>query len=251
MTPTQVGMRCPDCAGQTTKVKKARTTTSASISGSTVPRATFVLIAINIAVFIAEVAAGSGFSSGGGGDVFAKGSLYGPAIHLGDEYWRIVTYGFLHAGIIHIGFNMFILYYIGVMLEPAIGPLRFVAIYFSSLLAGAFGALLVNPHTETVGASGAIFGLMGAAFVIQHMRGYNPMQSGLGFLIIANLVLSFVLANVSIGGHIGGLIGGAAAGLLIEHFSKGRDSAFVPVMACVMVGLISAGGAILVADAIF
>ena len=96
------------------------------------------------------------------------------------EYWRILTAGFLHTGFLHLLFNMFGLYILGGLLEPAIGRLRFGIIYFVSLLAGSFGALLLEPTAPTVGASGAIFGLMGAAVVVMRNRGINPMESGLG-----------------------------------------------------------------------
>ena len=112
---------------------------------------------------------------------------------------------------IHLLFNMFGLYILGGLLEPAIGRLRFGIIYFVSLLAGSFGALLLEPTAPTVGASGAIFGLMGAAVVVMRNRGINPMESGIGLWIGLNLLITFTIPNISIGGHIGGLIGGAVA----------------------------------------
>ena len=126
------------------------------------------------------------------------------------QIWRIVTGGFLHENLLHIGFNMWVLYYLGMMLEPAIGRLRFGMVYAVSLLAGSFGALLVSPHGSTVGASGAIFGLMGAAAVEMRARQIPLMQSGVGGLILINLIISFTIPGISWGGHIGGLIGGVA-----------------------------------------
>ena len=131
------------------------------------------------------------------------------------DYWRIVTAGFLHTGMIHLLFNMFGLYILGGLLEPAVGRLRFGIIYFVSLLAGSFGALLLEPTAPTVGASGAIFGLMGAAVVVMRNRGINPMESGLGLWIGLNLLITFTIPNISIGGHIGGLIGGAVAAVIM------------------------------------
>ena len=110
---------------------------------------------------------------------------------------------------------MFSLYILGSLLEPAIGRLRFALIYFVSLLAGSFGALLLDPNGLTVGASGAIFGLMGAAVVVMRNRGINPMESGLGLWIGLNLLITFTVPGISIGGHIGGLIGGALAALVL------------------------------------
>src|SRR5205085_10241842 len=127
------------------------------------------------------------------------------------QWWRIITGGFLHANIIHIGFNMYGLYLLGQMLEPALGSLRFAVIYGVSLLTGSLGALLVSPHSLVVGASGAVFGLLGAAAVETRERRIPLMQSGVGGLILINLVISFSVPGISWGGHIGGLIGGALA----------------------------------------
>src|SRR5438270_10516351 len=147
MTPTPVGMRCPECARERTKVRTTRTL-------QRTPIVTQALIAINVAVFLAETAAGAPLGGGGGGTVFIKGALFGPLIVHQHEYWRIVTSGFLHDGILHIAFNMFFLYVMGTILEPAIGRLNFVAVYFASLIAGSFGALLFQPTAVAVGASG-------------------------------------------------------------------------------------------------
>jgi membrane associated rhomboid family serine protease len=157
-----------------------------------------------------------------------------------------VTAGFLHSGLLHIGFNMYILYWLGTMLEPSLGHARFLALYLASLLAGSFGALLVSPNAVTVGASGAVFGLMGAAFVMQRARGMDPMQSGIGPVILFNLVLSFVIPNISIGGHIGGLVGGAAAAFAMERLAGRRPGIAAPIAACVAVGAIAVVAAIAV-----
>ena len=169
------------------------------------------------------------------------------------EYWRLVTGGFLHdpGNILHIAFNMYILYWLGTMLEPVLGHVRFIALYFASLLAGSFGALVAEPTALTVGASGAVFGLMAAAFVFQRARGIDPWRSGLGPVILLNLALPFVFPglNISIGGHIGGLIGGAIAALAIERLGAMRRGDLYPVLACVAVGVVSIVGAIVVSDA--
>jgi membrane associated rhomboid family serine protease len=240
MTSTTVGMRCPECAKQRTKVRTARTMTSD-------PYATYVLMAVNILAFFGSAAGGSGLGSGGGGNVFRDGALYGPAIDLNNEYWRLVTSGFLHSGILHLAFNMYVLYWLGTMMEPALGRPKFLALYFTSMLAGSFGALLVEPDVYTVGASGAVFGLMGGAFVTQRLRGIDPMQSGIGPIILLNLALTFVIGNISIGGHIGGLIGGAIAAFALERLSQGRRSELVPLLACLVIAVLSVAGAIAVA----
>ena len=105
------------------------------------------------------------------------------------RYYRLITGAFLHdpSNPLHLFFNMYILYWLGTMLEPVLGHLRFVALYFASLLAGSFGALVATPHGLTVGASGAVFGLMAAAFVFQRARGVDPWRSGLGPVILFDL----------------------------------------------------------------
>ena len=152
-----------------------------------------------------------------------EGALFGSFPGLPDlgvahgQCWRLVTSGFLHENLLHIGFNMYVLYILGMMLEPALGRLRFGVIYGVSLLTGSLGALLVSPHVLTVGASGAVFGIMGAAAVEMRARQIPVMQSGVGGLILINLVISFTLPGISWGGHIGGLIGGALAALILQE----------------------------------
>jgi membrane associated rhomboid family serine protease len=242
MTSTPVGMRCPDCAGQRQRVQTMR-------SLHVDPIATYVLIGINVLMFLGSGGGGGVLTGGGSGgsQVFTDFALWGPAIELKHEYWRLITGGFLHSGILHIGFNMYILYWLGTMLEPSLGHARFVALYFASLLAGSFGALLLNPNAVTVGASGAVFGLMGAAFVLQRARGIDPMQSGLGPIILINLVLGFVIPNVSIGGHLGGLVGGVLCAFAMERVSGRGRGVVLPVAACVLIGVVAAVAGVAVA----
>ena len=245
MTSTPVGMRCPECARQRTRV--APTGAGIARRGGE-PLATYALIAINVIVFLAELGAGGSNTLNGGGSLIRDGGLLGPAIHNQGDYYRIVTAGFLHAGFLHIAFNMFVLYVLGTLLEPAIGTPRFLAIYFVSLLAGSFGALLLTPDTITVGASGAIFGLMGATIVIARRRGVEQIASQIGLYLVINLVLTFSIAGISVGGHIGGLIGGVLAGLLIatlERRAAGNRAALaMEVAGLVLLGAIFLGGAL-------
>jgi membrane associated rhomboid family serine protease len=182
---------------------------------TTGPIATQVLIAVNLTVFVLTIFAG-GRLTRGGGDAFADFGLFGPAIAEGGEWYRVITGGFLHNGLIHVGFNMYLLYVLGNMLERGIGTLRFSTLYLTSLIGGSFGALLVSPRALTVGASGAVFGLMGATFVIIRQRGGDPFAGGLGMLIGINLIITFAVSSISIGGHIGGLLTGALVGYLTE-----------------------------------
>jgi len=231
MTPTSVGMRCPECSKERTPVR-----TLGSIASE--PTVTYVLIALNVLAYIGSLASGSGVTERGGGDVIANGALFGPAIASGHEYWRLITSGFLHAGLIHIGFNMYLLWILGQMLEPSIGHVKFVALYVVSLLGGAFGALLVSPDAVTVGASGAVFGLMGGAVVMMRARGFDPMQSGIPALIGLNLAISFIIPGISIGGHIGGLVAGAGAAFVLIELGDRARSAVLPLLGC----LVLAGG---------
>ena len=210
MTPTPVGMRCPECSRQRTRVK-----TSATIAHGETPVATYIIMGVCVALELGALAGGSGAASGGGDQLLLNFGLNGPDVANGEVY-RLVTSGFLHAGLFHLLVNMYTLYVLGTLLEPAIGRLRFSIVYFVSLLCGSFGALLLSPEKFTVGASGAIFGLMGAAVVVLRNRGIDPMQSGLPLWIGINLVFSFSFADrISVGGHIGGLIGGAIAAIVL------------------------------------
>jgi membrane associated rhomboid family serine protease len=242
MTTTSVGMRCPECAGEKQQVRTLR-------SASDDPVLTYVLMGVSVVAFVGEMAGGASATGGGfgGSTLLVEGAVAGPAVADG-EYWRLLTAGFLHAGFFHLVFNMFSLYILGTMLEPAIGRLRFALIYFVSLLAGSFGALIVEPDSLTVGASGAIFGLMGAAVVVLRNRGISLMESGLGLWIGLNLLLTFTIPNISIGGHIGGLIGGALAALVLFDLRDAvRVPAMLPNLLAALIGVAAVAGSIAVA----
>lgn len=224
MTPTSVGMRCPECAGDSTEV---RTAASVKAGGGAV-QATFVLIGINVFVFVLQLLGGG--SSGTGGEIFLQGALCGNAVGEGGfcggggqllqtdggEWWRILTSGFLHGGLIHLGLNMFVLFILGQVLEPAIGTARFVAVYLVGLVAGGVGALLMSePELFTVGASGAIYGLFVATILIARQRGMTQIVQQLAFWLVLNLVFTFAASNISVGGHLGGLVGGAIAAFIV------------------------------------
>jgi membrane associated rhomboid family serine protease len=160
----------------------------------------------------------------------------------------VLTAGFLHAGFFHLLFNMFSLWILGQLLEPAIGRLRFGLIFLVSVLAGSFGALVVDPNSLTVGASGGIFGLMGAAVIVMRNRGINPMESGLGLWIGLNLLITFTVPSISIGGHVGGLIGGAlAAFLLFDVPDRLRLPPQAANLLCAALGVAAVAGSIAVA----
>jgi membrane associated rhomboid family serine protease len=242
MTPTPVGMRCPECARDRTKVRTLRTPANRV-------QAWEVLIAINVVVFLAEVATGVQLlNTSESGWVWYHGVLFGPFMANGQhEYWRLLTSGFLHASLIHVGLNMVSLWFVGRMLEPAIGSLNFVAIYFAALLAGSFGALLFSPDIPTLGASGAIFGIFGALIVVANARGISIWQSGLGPLLLINVLFTLGVRGISVGGHIGGLVGGLICGWFVVEFGERRSNRRLALAGCVAVGVISVIGAIAVA----
>ncbi len=217
MTSTSVGMRCPECAGDRTEVRTA----SGGLDGFGRAPATFILIGINAIAFLAELGSGGGGTVSGANDLVRDGGVIGPAIDGGD-WWRIVTGGFLHAGLLHLLFNMYVLYIAGTLLEPGIGTPRFLGIYFISLLAGSAGALLLDPNELTVGASGAIFGLMAAVLVVARGRGMDEIVQQFGLFIVLNLAITFAIPNISIGGHLGGLIGGGLAAALLVGTERSR-----------------------------
>jgi membrane associated rhomboid family serine protease len=198
---------------------------------------TIALIILCAVVFLAT----NGFS-GGSGQLWNDLLLFGPAVDNGD-WWRLVTSGFLHAGPIHILFNMYLLWILGNLLEPTFGSARFAALYFTSLLAGACGALIVEPNAPTVGASGAVFGLMGAAAVELRSRGVNPFKTDIGLLIVVNLILSFAISHISVGGHVGGLIGGVLAGIAFDQADRRRMPA-IGYAGCFVLSAIAVVGAL-------
>jgi membrane associated rhomboid family serine protease len=241
-------MRCPECARERTKVKTASTLRTPALGRYSVTR---ILIAINVLVFLAEVATGTplgGVGSGGFGTLYVHGALFGPYMHGAyHQYYRLLTSGFLHEGLLHILFNMVFLYFVGPSLESAIGKVNFVAIYFASLLAGSFGALLFSPAIPTVGASGALFGLLGALVVVAHYRGISIWTSGLGPTLLINSVFSLTIADISIGGHLGGFIGGLICGVLYMELVDRRRMQKPFLLGCLLVAAVSVVAAIAIA----
>src|SRR6266542_1681265 len=244
MTVTPVGMRCPDCARQRTQVRRLST----GLRAGAAP-ATYALIAINVAAFLAELAGGGSAGSFQINSLIRDGGLNATSVADG-EWWRLVTSGFLHFNFFHIAFNMFALFILGGLLEPAIGTPRFLGLYFVSLLAGSFGALLLTPDVTSAGASGAVFGLMSAAFIVARHRGLEQLASQIGFYVVLNLVFTFGVPGISVGGHLGGLLGGGLTGLLIV-FSERRTARPVTLEALGMLalGAVSVAGALAAASA--
>ena len=217
MTTTPVGMRCPECTRERTRV-----TNPVGAAGGRDAPAAYALIAICVAAFLAQLGTGGSIARGGG-ELVADGGFATPLIDHGEIY-RVLTYGFLHSGIFHLGLNMLALYFLGTLLEPAIGTGRFLGIYVLSILGGALGVALIEPEAGAVGASGGVFGLMAAAFLIARQRGLDALAAQIGFFVLINLVFTFSYPNISIGGHLGGLVAGGAAAMLLALIERRRPS---------------------------
>ena len=213
-----VGIRCPEHAGKAqgpSRVTQGVRRVSYEGQGALVTK---ILIGINVLVFLINLAQGSSLTQVSG-SLFVKGALYVPGGLDQGEWYRLITAAFLHASMIHLLFNMLVLWFIGAPVEQAIGRGRFLAIYIVSGLAGSAGAIIFSPNVVTVGASGAIFGILGAALVLEGQKNYVLGGQALG-LIAVNLIFTFAIPNISIGGHIGGLIGGALSMLAFSRLGK-------------------------------
>jgi len=220
MTAAPVGLRCPDHSGRPQGVARVRSGVKRAGYAGTGALVTKALIGINVAVYLAQIGSGAGANSLGG-TLYVKGALWGPAVAHGD-WWRLITGGFLHANILHLGMNMLILWLVGSPLEEMLGRGRYALLYFVSLLAGSAGALLQAPLVPTVGASGAIFGLFGALLVLEYFA-TGQIVGGQAFGLIAiNLIFSFTFNGISWGGHIGGLVGGILGTLVLARFGRGH-----------------------------
>jgi membrane associated rhomboid family serine protease len=202
--------------------------------GALVTRA---LIGINVGVYLLELATG-GDINGIGSRIYEKGFLYAPYVADGD-WWRLITSAFLHYGPIHLALNMLGLWWFGTPVEEYLGRWRFLLVYVVSGLAGSAGALIISPTAATVGASGALFGILGAALVLERQRTYVLGGSALG-LVVINLVFSFTLSGISVGGHIGGLIGGALCMLALSRFGRGHG-AYGRLGAAGVLGVVAVG----------
>jgi membrane associated rhomboid family serine protease len=219
MTPAAVGLRCPDHAGNRRRAVNAPRVVRRTSRGATDALVTKSLIAANIVIYLITAVQGAGINSPGG-SLFVKWALFGPAVAQGD-WWRLITAAFLHASILHIGLNMYVLWIIGAPVEHYLGRARFLALYFVSGLAGSAGALVVTPLAVTVGASGAIFGILGALLIIEWQTTGRLAGNAMTWIVI-NLALSFVISGISIGGHIGGLIGGILCTLAFANWGRGH-----------------------------
>ncbi len=232
-----VGIKCSDHAGGPAKthaqhrpaarMKRAATQKPMSLRNGIAP-VTRVLIALNVLIYLVQLGAGAGVESNSGW-IFEHGALVARAqyesgaaagIAHGD-WWRLLTSAFLHIGPFLLLMNMYVLWAIGSMVESTIGGRRYAALYLVSGLAGSSGALIASPNSVTVGASGAIFGIMGAMLVLQYLA-TGSFTGQVLTMILINVALTFAISGISIGGHIGGLIGGVVAGAAMARFGRGH-----------------------------
>src|SRR5437870_3615989 len=221
MTMAPVGIRCPEHSGKPQGVQRVTKGVRRAAFEGTGAKVTKALIGVNVGVYVAELATGGGVN-GTGSTIYLHGVLFGPLIEQGD-WWRLLTAAFLHYGPVHLILNMVALYWFGSLLEERIGSGRYLLLYLVSGLAGSAGALLWSNGflTPTVGASGAIFGILGAGLVLEQQRDYVFGGSALGIIVI-NFILTFSISSISKGGHIGGLVGGIVAALGITRFGRGH-----------------------------
>jgi membrane associated rhomboid family serine protease len=224
-----VGSHCVDCAKAAQPDLRTRTRYWSAGQHALV---TMTLIGINVVVFVlvalatrepgalGNVITDAHLRFGLSRDVLAQPIAWGGPdgtvyVTEPDEWYRLLTSGFLHFGILHLGFNMYFLYVLGPQLESPLGRVRFLLLYLASLLGGSLGVVLLDSGGITAGASGAVFGLLGAAAMGLWRRGVNPFTTGIGSLLLINIVITFVVPGISIGGHLGGAIAGAICGAVM------------------------------------
>jgi membrane associated rhomboid family serine protease len=250
MTYGPVGIRCPDHAttgGKTSAPRRAARSTSRQLSLYG-PFVTFTLIGINVGVYLVQLLMGAGLSANRGW-IYEHGVLVSSAIDSSGhmvgvsqgEWWRLITATFLHYGIIHLGLNMLVLWFLGPALEDFFGHWQYLLVYIVSGLAGSAGALIWSPDALTVGASGAIWGIMGAALVLEARRIYVFGGQALG-LVVVNAIFTLLVPGVSIGGHLGGFVGGALCALA---FSSLRRSPALATLSMAAVGVLAVAVAVL------
>jgi membrane associated rhomboid family serine protease len=197
MRDASVGHQCAECISAGAKAVRQPKARSGGPWGSKMPVLTYVLIAINVVAFVIQMASPR---------LEAAFVMWSPAVANGELY-RMLTSAFLHSGITHILFNMFALFVVGPPLEIWLGRLRFIALYLLSALGGSVLIYLFSPlNVPTLGASGAVFGLFAATFVVG--KKVNVDIRWVVIMIVINLVITFTVPSISWQGHLGGLVTG-------------------------------------------
>jgi membrane associated rhomboid family serine protease len=236
MVPAAVGFQCPECLNEGRKsMRPVRT-----VYGGTVNRGgvdiTRVLVGINVIVFVLTLLDGANAVDGGGqSSIYDRFALI-PAEVAGGEWYRLFSSMFLHFGFLHIAFNMWALLVIGGPLEQLLGRVRFVVLYVLSGLGGSVLSFSTGPLlVKAAGASGAIFGLFAAMYVVNRQRG---LETGpIVGLIAINLVISFTFSGIDWRGHVGGLITGAVVAAVLAFAPRGPQRDRIQAAGCVGVAL--------------
>ncbi len=223
MRTASVGFQCPECVAEGRRTVRAPRTAFGGSQAGQHGYVTMTLMAINTLVLLASLALGGtkGVGSallGGSTSLHEWGAVIGLArLQNGDvigiaagQYYRLFTAMFLHFGVLHLALNMWALWILGRYLERALGPARYLALYLLAGLGGSVSAFLFAPQSLTAGASGAIFGLFAALFVINRKLGLDNSQ--VVVLIVINLMFS-LYGHISLSGHVGGLIAGGLVAL--------------------------------------
>lgn len=259
MNEASVGFQCPECVREGRQTQPAARTAFGGSQAGRRGLVTKTLIGLNVIMYVVIVAAGGLRSAiGNGSSLIAGGAtrldvqlgvigLYSDGGHLhgvaAGEYYRLITAMFVHFGLLHIATNMWALWILGRYVEYALGPVRFVALYFICGVGGNVAVYLFQPNTLSAGASTAIFGLFGTMFFLNRKLGLS--NSGVIVLLVINLGLTFFVPNISIAGHIGGLVTGALAGLGLayapRHSRTGVQAAVLGGLAAVLVVLTALG----------
>lgn len=197
MVAAPVGYHCPSCVEEARRRVPPVRTSLGAVAPRHPRRVTTVLVGVNVAVYVLSL-----LSAG----LVVQFGMAGVAVATG-EWWRLVTAAFLHASLWHVGLNMLALWILGGVLEPLLGRARFLTVYLLSALGGASASYLFNdPRVLSVGASGAVFGLLGAILVA--LRRLNRDVSGVVALLMINVVLGFVVPNIDWRAHLGGFLVG-------------------------------------------
>lgn len=222
LAPASVGFHCRQCQAETRATRPVARTISGGIHGQQ-PLVTYVLIAINVVIFLITIVQGKGEGGIPGTTIMLDGALAPMTVAAG-EWWQFVTSGFLHWTLIHIAMNMLSLYMIGIGLERLLGRLRFAVVYILSLLGGSTAVYLFSQvNAPTAGASGAIFGLLGALAVTLKRLRLDLRQ--LGFIIALNAFITFTVSSISWQAHLGGfLVGGIVGAAMVFPPAKTRTA---------------------------
>lgn len=242
MVAASVGFQCPECVREGRRSIRPTKTMYGGRTRGNRAEVTIGLVVINVVIFFATVSSGANVSGGSGtSDVYQRFALIPPAVANG-EWYRLISSMFLHYGIWHLAVNMYALWVMGQALESMLGRLRYLTLYFAAGIGGSIFSFALGPvFAQSAGASGAIFGLFGAFFVILRQR--NLETGGIVAMIALNLVFSFSFPNIDWRGHVGGLIAGAAIGYAFAAAPAGpRRDHFQAAGAVVMAVILAACG---------